>query len=646
MNPYPQANPFNNGIMSDAWSRPVVDVPSIHGDVTDFCLQLLDEVARQRKRWSILVHGVAGSGKTHTLSRLRSEAGTGRIVPPPIFAYVRLTTSPNMIRRHLRRCLARDLVRKGTDGAPLLETLLLESLAKETATPPERSELERLGEAPGQGAPLRRAFDEMCVRVGLDYHVACACRLFLLRRDRHAVVHWLETGDLPDDVRETLDCDPGAAEEEGADPEHVAFSVALQLAALATDARPLVLCFDQLEAMQVAADDVSGYFAFGKLVADLYDHCAAVLLVTCVQTAAVPLLTQAIPAHDFHRLAQHERELGPLTEAQARELIRARLDASATLRLDPRRRLNPLWPIDEGRFRHFLATDPTPRRLCALGREAFTAAHRMPPEIHDYLSAVFERRRGEPLEATGAESDLVHGLAVLLSARGGDVTTPDDREDVDLVLDLPGRRILVSVCNDEGGSLAHRLRQILDRPPTGIEERVVVREARRPIPLTSKKAWEHWRLLAADPAVTATGARRVRTVAPTTDVIAAVEAVRSIVSDARSGDLEAHGEAVPPEIVATWIRQHLEDEGLRALLADVGQAGGPGAASAGGGHGEVHDAALQILQRRHVMLIDELAVAARCGADEMRLILAADTATFGTLGIPPLLAFDRSLPVS
>jgi hypothetical protein len=460
------------------------------------------------------------------------------------------------------------------------------------------------------------------------------------------VVHWLGTGDLPDDIREHLGCDLGSPAEEKADPEHVAFGVTLQLTALATDTRPLVLCFDQLEAMQVAADDVSGYFAFGKLAADLFDHCQALLLVTCVQTAAVPLLTEAIPPHDFHRLAHAEQVLAPLTESQARELIRARLDTSAALRRDPRRRLDPLWPIGAARFRQFLATDPTPRRLCALGREAFTAAHRMPAGIQDSLAVLFEQRRGEPMESSGRERNVVHGLALLLSARGAKVATPDDREDVDLVLDLPGRRILISVCNEDGGTLAHRLEQISDRPPTGSEERVVVRESRRPISPKSKKAWEQWRRLASDPAVTGEGFRRVRTVAPTTDAIAALEAIRSIMSDSRSGDLEVHGESVPPEIVTTWIRQHLEVDGLQELLAAIGLEAGRATVAVGASHGELRDAALEILQHRHVMLIDDLAAAARCGVEEMRLILAADADAFGTLGVPPLVVFDRSLALS
>ena len=639
----PIANPFNNGIVPDAWVEPVVDVPSIHADVSELCLQLLDEAARHRKRRSILIHGAAGSGKTHTLSRLRSAAISADLQPRPLFSYVRLTTSPSMIRRHLRYCLVRDLARKDDRGIPHLESLLIDSLAKVTGAAPDRGELERFGANPGQCGAIRTAFDEMCTRLGIDYHVACACRLFLLRQHRHAVVHWLETGELPDDVRALLGCDVGTQDEETTDAEHVAFGVTLQLIALVTDTRPLLLCFDQLEAMQVAAEDRTGYFAYGKLAADLFDHCESTLLITCVQTNAIECLTQAVPAHDFHRIAQYEKLLVPLTDQQARDLIRARLDSSPTLRVDSRRRRNPLWPIGEERFRQFLATaDATPRRLCALGREAFLTAFQMPREINDYLSAVFEQRRGERQESTAHGNECVHGLALLLAARGFTVVTPDDREDVDLLVTQPLRSIWLSVVNDEGTALTHRLKQIVERQPVGEEERVLVREGRRPIPMTSKKAWEYWNRLTGGGGPATGGMPRVRTVTPTTEVVASLEAVRSIVSDSRAGDLECHGETIPPPAVEVWIRGYLRDEGLDRLVAAIER----GSPAAGPAHGQARDAALEILQWRHVMLIDDLAAATHCEVEEMRALLAADASTFGTLGSPPLLVFDRSFPVS
>lgn len=640
----PIANPFSNGIVPDAWTPPVVDVPSIHADVSDLCLQLLDEVATQGKRRSILVSGAAGSGKTHVLSRVRQAALFGAVRPRPLFSYVRLTTSPNMIRRHLRHALARDLVRKDDRGVPCLESLLLDTLAKESGGLVDVADRERFSTTFGQSAALRAAFDEACTRLGLDCRVACACRLFLMRNHRHAVVHWLESGELPDDTRTQLECDLGDHDAAPIDPERTAFQVVIQLIALITDSRPLVLCFDQLEAMQISVDDPAGYFAFGRLASDLFDHCHGLLLITCVQTAAVPVFMQSVPAHDFHRIAQHEAVLEPLSERQARELIRARLDSSPTLRADPRRRLKPLWPIDEERFRSFLAAaDATPRRLCALGREAFATAHRLPLEINGYLTVLFEQRRSEALDRETGTGTFVQGLALLLASRGFAVTTPDDREDVDLIATLAGRRLLVTVCNDDVPSLARHLRAVIDHRPHDDGERLILREARRPIPPTARRSWEYWHRLASNGEVVEARVPPARTIAPTNDAIAALEAVRSLMADSRAGDLEAHGETVMPSTVEGWIQGHLRDESLRMLGDEIehgGQAGGTPAAAV---HQQVRDAVLEILQQRHVMPLEDLGAAAHCGVDELRTLVTTETATFGTLGSPPVLVFDRSV---
>jgi hypothetical protein len=633
----PVANPFNNGIVPDAWVDPIVDVQSIHADVSDQCLQLLEQVAQNRTRRSVLIHGAAGSGKTHTLARLRGAA----VEPRPFFSYVRLATSPGMIRRHLRHCLVRDLVRKDERGACQLASCLLASLAKDAGTALDPGEFDRLDDGFSVSGGPGGALAETCGRLGLDFHMTCACRLFLQRRHRQAAVHWLESGELPDDARSRLACDIGGAEDESVDAEHMAFQAVLQLIALVTDTRPMLLCFDQIESMQVAADDRGGYFAFGKLAADLFDHCAGLLLVTCMQSTAVESLREVVPAADLHRIAQHELLLGPLTERQARELIRARLDSSPTLRADTRRR-NGLWPLDEEQLHRFLASaEPTPRRLLAISRDAYVTAQRMPAGIDDWLSASFEQRRAVPAEATAIGGDVVHGLAVLLAARGFSVAFPDDRQDVDLMVRHADRRLLVTVVNDEGAVLAQRLKRVVDRPPSGPEERILVRSAGLPIPRTARKSWALWSRLAASHDVTPAGLPRIRVLSPTLAALASLEAVRSLMSESRAGDLESHGETVVPEVVTAWIRGHLHEEELDRLVAEI-VAGSP--AATGPMHRRLRDTMLEVLQRRHVMTIEDLTAVAGCGRSEAEAILAGDAATFGTIGSPPALAFERTTP--
>ena len=635
----PVANPFNNGIVPDAWTDPIVDVPSIHADVSEQCLQLLAQVAQNRTRRSVLVHGAAGSGKTHTLARLRAAA----IEPRPFFSYVRLATSPSMIRRHLRHCLVRDLIRKDERGVCQLASCLLASLAKDAGTPFDPGDFDRLEDGFSVSGGPGMALAETCGRLGLDFHMTCACRLFLQRRHRQAAVHWLESGELPDDARARLACDVGGADDDSVDAEHMAFQAVLQLIAIVTDTRSILLCFDQIESMQVAADDRAGSFAFGKLAADLFDHCAGLLLVTCMQSAAFETLREVVPAADLHRIAQHELLLGPLTERQARELIRARLDSSPTLRADPRRRRNGLWPLDEERLQQFLASaDPTPRRLLAIGRDAYVTAQRMPAGIDDWLFASFEERRATPAEATAIGGDVVHGLAVLLAARGFNVVFPDDRQDVDLMVIHADRRLLVTVVHDEGAVLAQRLKRVVDRPPSGPEERILVRSAGLPIPRTARKSWALWSRLAGSRDVTPAGLPRIRLLAPTFAALASLEAVRALISESRAGDLNSHGETIVPEVVTAWIRGQLHDEDLDRLVAEI--VAGTAASPAGPVHRRVRDTMLEVLQRRHVMTIDDLAVAAGCGRSEAQAILAGDAASFGTIGSPPALAFERTTP--
>lgn len=639
-------NPFDNGIVPDAWAQPVVDVPGIHGAASQLCLRLLDEVRSLRRRRSLVIHGAAGSGKTHVLARLRREAVTDAAENQPLLCYVRLATSANTIRRHLRSCLVRDLVRNNAAGRPHLETLLIEALVTAPGSRPDRGDptAVQLRADPTQCRRVREAFDEVCARLGLDYYVARACRLFLLKRRRRAVIQWLSGGSLPEEVGEQLGLDPATDDEHANEPEHAAYRTVRQLISLVTATRPLVLCFDQVEAMQMSADDVSAFFAFGKLAAELFDHGNGMLMITCVQTAVLPQLVQAIAQPDWHRIAQNETRLSSLTEAEARDLIRARLDASPVLRAEPCRQRDPLWPIGEERFQRFLAEEErTPRRLCRLGREAFLRSSSPPLETNAYLSEAFERLRVLPSPAGGSTRPaIVHALALAFAARSPfAVSAPAVRPDVDLVLERPGRQVLISVCNEDGPSLTQRLRRIAEHHPAEREERIVVRDARRPIPRTARKAWEHWHRLQDNAGRTLQGLSRVRTLAPTDDTIASLEAIRSLVSDARAGDLEAHGETVTPAAVEAWLHENLRDESIERLVVEVDHGRPPTDTAAAPIHAPTRDAALETLQDRHVMRIVALAAAISCDVDELRGIVAADTTTFGTLGSPPALVFER-----
>jgi hypothetical protein len=647
-------NPFDNGIVSDAWCRPTADVPSIYRPVWELCRGLLDDVVQHGRRRSLLIHGTAGSGKTHLLARLRASFTTQpqgeppRQEPPPFFSYVRLATATNMVRRHLRACLVRDLLRKDGRGHTQLEAIVLASLAKESGQPFDQDEgaalLGRIRADPSGWEEFRESFGEMAARLSLEYPLARGLRLLLLRQRRHEVTRWLEQGELADDAREELGFDLPRDDEAAADPERAAERMVHGLTRLIADTRPVVLCFDQIESLQVSPDDRTGFFAFGRLAADLFDHVEPLLLITCAQSALLPQIRQAIARADYHRLAQQERLLEPLTEAEALALIHARLDASPSLRDVPQHREDPAWPLGPAGLRRFMAEgDRTPRRLIALCRDAFPHAGERPADVDSFLTDLFEGRRLDAVthlpDPTGA---FVHGLALVMAIRKRiPVTTPANLPDVDLVLSLPERQVTISVCNHEGNALTAQLRRITQQPLGVLEERIIVRDMRLPIPHTSHRAWEYWQRLATDRERTATGIPRLRTLCPTPEMLAALEAIRSVMSDARAGELECRGLTIPPHTVEEWICGRLRDTELDALLIEVEHGPPRNAVVTGATRTPLRDAALEQLQRHHVMQFTDLAAVTGATTEALQRLVAAGEPMFGVLGDPPVVVFER-----
>ena len=74
------------------------------------------------------------------------------------------------------------------------------------------------------------------------------------------------------------------------DQEDEARRVVLALCRLAGPKVAVVLCFDQIEALQMDRKDRSGLFAFGQLVMTLYQQANNVFLISCVQSTFVDQL--------------------------------------------------------------------------------------------------------------------------------------------------------------------------------------------------------------------------------------------------------------------------------------------------------------------------------------------------------------------
>lgn len=66
-------NPFRSSIVSDPWKSLEADVPTIHQKAFIRCCEAIARMRAKHETTGVLVHGEAGSGKTHLLARLHAH---------------------------------------------------------------------------------------------------------------------------------------------------------------------------------------------------------------------------------------------------------------------------------------------------------------------------------------------------------------------------------------------------------------------------------------------------------------------------------------------------------------------------------------------------------------------------------------------
>src|SRR5882724_9286164 len=201
-------NPFRETIVASPWETTRVDLPTIHGPVFDECLRGIDFVRRNGRSAALLLHGEAGSGKTHLLSRLRTRltphepSATGR--EESLYVWVRLQTSPRMIWRTLRRTLVDDWFRPVAGVQSQFQRILFHRLAQMR---PAEGDLERWYEYMLDEQPegLAELIEQIADTLDLDRNTAVAFKHIAFGRNLRDLRGWLAGASLPQPALDRLD---------------------------------------------------------------------------------------------------------------------------------------------------------------------------------------------------------------------------------------------------------------------------------------------------------------------------------------------------------------------------------------------------------------------------------------------------------
>ena len=570
-------NPFHGNVVRDVWQTLPGDVDSIHQHAFDQCLAALDSVTRGTSD-TIAIYGPAGAGKTHLLSRLQHHLlspsrGTGDSARRCMFVAVKLQTNSTQLWQHVRRRLAADLHREA-QGVSQLQRLLAHQLAEARAERPSRW-LRALRLLTGQqDESFSEHLHQLADQLDLSRDLTVVLDHLVLGRNVHDAHAWLRGESLPEPVLARL----GLGREDREDREQVAREVVSALCRLAGNAMPIVFCFDQVEALQLHKDDRDALFRFGRMAAEL-SEAGHVLIISCLQSALVDELTQSIRQADRDRIFKRSSVLEPLSAAQVEALLKLRLDGSAELaalrRAHP---ALPLYPFDAQTVRELASSSPcTPRRVLARAAERFEQLRGRTPTVlslDSFLDQAFQTRRRSVVEGGGPEDSTVtfeHGLPMLWSILSGKppsaVPAIDAARGIDALLGTVTGALRVSIRNEMNlTSLAAGLRKLTtnaDGGERGYANIVVVRDANRPISETAQRCREYLAQLEQGGA---------RSVFASASALAALEALRELVSDARSGDLSVNGELVGEQSVRDWLAQALDPSLVQLCQELVGHA--------------------------------------------------------------------------
>lgn len=578
-------NPFRDSIAANPWEEARVDVPAIHGQVFEECLRGVEAVRHGGRSAGLLIHGEAGSGKTHLLSRLRARlaphAPSDTQRPESLFVWVRLQTSPRMIWRLLRRTLVDDWFRPIAGRESQFQRILFHRLAE---VRPAEGDLERwyeymLQEHPGD---LQELIEGICTKLDVDRNTTVAFTHVAFGRHLRDLRAWLAGTSLTQATLERIDLAQDEVDDD--DREAEARQIVLMLCRLAGNGLPVVLSFDQVEALQVSRGDRDALYAFGQLVSTLHDGTTNVLLVSCVQSAfAAELKGDHARGADYDRIKSlGALSLEPLNRPQAEQLIAARLANAG--QFVPEGADPSCWPLEPQEIDDLLAREfVSPRRLLTACAERFerqvecaggTAVSKEPlapvtPEqaLAEHLETEWKSRLAQKLAANSpdrTEEIVRHGLPMLLQLGSRQPRPVRDEELPDIAILLEGGqgRVGIAVCADANmKTRAAQLRRLKTQFSSGrVARLVVICDPRVPLSQGAKAARQYRAELLEQQGTTE--------VVPAAETLAALDAFRELLSDAKSGDLTHRGQAISAPAFSKWFAEHLPDE-LRDLFDEV-----------------------------------------------------------------------------
>ncbi|MCP4345098.1 MAG: hypothetical protein GY795_06175 [Desulfobacterales bacterium] len=641
-------NPFREIIVQDPWNPVEIDISEINAQAFDLCCDILEIVRTETRTTSVLLYGEAGNGKTHLLGRLREHLKT---VPRlHVFVSVPLRTSPRMLWRHLRKSFVESLMKPVEGDKTQLDLICLHKLSQMPAHHNKRDIpsipmprlIERLDEKTGflqkldkllrrfqNPSPQIGILETFCYGQGISRNLCKAFEHILLKRHVMDAVAWLKGDSLPESVMKKLNLTHD--NENPYDQEYQSREIIKELCHLASPAIPIVLCFDQIEALERYEGDKEGVFIFGQAVRSLHDETSNVLLVSCIQSFFLKQLKNAVTKPDYAAIAIHQATLNPLTVDQSLKLARARLDICPGL--DGIKKNKMLSGLEKELSGYAGTEGRTARQVlsyCADLFDSWETGH-IKPGLSDENFLNEERTKREkqviqhmaPERTDGIIRSILPVLANLMDKNWKEQDNYLPR-DIEIILEKPGSKVGISLCStNDKNKLTYRFKRLREQfKENSLNDLVIIRHSQlglKSVSETCKKYLEDLKK------------QKAKIIEPDNELLAVLDALRSLIADASAGDLANRGRTVDSETVRDWLKKHLSGS-VRDFLTQV-------TGSDKNDKDNNFKVLMELLDKEHIIKLDDAAKKLGTDTDHLRIFVQQYPEQIGYLEGPPPVIF-------
>ncbi len=339
-------NPFLDIKSDHTESLPPGDVPELHEDIARCYREAVRHARRIGQGFGIISAGDAGSGKSHLIARLRHELDHD---PNAVLVTLRLRAgSLGNLWRPVRQQLFEELLRQFVfteAGANGLLRLLRNRFPQWAAAQAQAGGL--LGWLIGRSrhADLRPHLDEFARSQPLSYELLKVLPQLANPELAGIADQWLRGRQLGEDDLRALGLAPVFPSER--EREELAADVVLSFLRLAGDKTTLVLCFDEVEAIQAGNTDRAVLREFATMAVTLLGMPGPRVVLTTLRFDLHTALKQAADATSMQKMAVQGTQFMKVIEwEQMLRIINARLDADPACREE--RLLHPPgshWPF-------------------------------------------------------------------------------------------------------------------------------------------------------------------------------------------------------------------------------------------------------------------------------------------------------------